>query len=113
MFLAQLTTNVLLFILGLVGIVMNRRNILIILMSVELVLLSLNLNFIIFSVYFDDLYGQLFSLFILTVAAAESAVRPRMLDRRWNWRGSDRLREPLIGKIHGWSSTDTCRGCIG
>ena len=64
MFLAQLTTNVLLFILGLVGIVMNRRNILIILMSVELVLLSLNLNFIIFSVYFDDLYGQLFSLFI-------------------------------------------------
>ena len=74
MFLAQLTTNILLFIIGLVGIVMNRRNILIILMCVELVLLSLNLNFIIFSVYFDDLYGQLFSLFILTVAAAESAV---------------------------------------
>ena len=74
MFLAQLTTNILLFIIGLVGIVLNRRNILIILMCVELVLLSLNLNFIIFSVYFDDLYGQLFSLFILTVAAAESAV---------------------------------------
>ncbi len=74
MFLAQLTTNILLFIIGLVGIVLNRRNILIILMCVELVLLSLNLNFIIFSVYFDDLYGQLFSLFILTVAAAESAI---------------------------------------
>ena len=65
MFLTQLTTNVLLFIIGIVGIVINRRNILIIIMCVELVLLSLNLNFIIFSVYFDDLYGQLFSLFIL------------------------------------------------
>ena len=43
-------------------------------MCIELMLLSLNLNFIVFSVYFDDLYGQLFSLFILTVAAAESAV---------------------------------------
>ena len=74
MFLTQLTTNVLLFIIGIVGIVINRRNILIIIMCVELVLLSLNLNFIIFSVYFDDLYGQLFSLFILTVAAAESAL---------------------------------------
>ena len=74
MFLTQLTTNVLLFIIGIVGIVINRRNILIIIMCVELVLLSLNLNFIIFSVYFDDLYGQLFSLFILTVAAAESAI---------------------------------------
>ena len=74
MFLTQLTTNVLLFIIGIVGIVMNRRNILIIIMCVELVLLSLNLNFIIFSVYFDDLYGQLFSLFILTVAAAEAAI---------------------------------------
>jgi len=63
MFLTQLTTNIFLFIIGLLGIVLNRRNILIILMCVELVLLSLNLNFIIFSVYFDDLYGQLFSLF--------------------------------------------------
>jgi NADH-quinone oxidoreductase subunit K len=57
-----------------IGIVFNRRSILIILMCIELMLLSLNLNFIVFSVYFDDLYGQLFSLFILTVAASESAV---------------------------------------
>lgn len=56
------------------GIVFNRRSILIILMCIELMLLSLNLNFIIFSIYFDDLFGQLFSLFILTVAASESAV---------------------------------------
>ena len=74
MFLRQLTINIFLYIIGMIGIVFNRRSILIILMCIELMLLSLNLNFIIFSVYFDDLYGQLFSLFILTVAASESAV---------------------------------------
>ncbi len=74
MFLRQLTANFFLFITSLIGIAINRRSILVILMCIELVLLSLNLNFILFSVYFDDLYGQLFSLFILTVAAGESAV---------------------------------------
>jgi NADH-quinone oxidoreductase subunit K len=74
MFLRQLTANIFLLFISSIGIAMNRRNILVILMCIELVLLSLNLNFIIFSVYFDDLYGQLFSLFILTVAAGESAV---------------------------------------
>lgn len=74
MFLQQLTFNFFLFITSLIGIAINRRSILIILMCIELVLLSLNLNFILFSVYFDDLYGQLFSFFILTVAAGESAV---------------------------------------
>jgi NADH-quinone oxidoreductase subunit K len=74
MFLTQLTINFFLYSIGLVGIVLNRRSILIVLMCVELMLLSLNLNFIVFSVYFDDLYGQLFSFFILTIAAAESAV---------------------------------------
>jgi NADH-quinone oxidoreductase subunit K len=74
MFLRQLTANFFLFITSLIGIAINRRSVLVILMCIELVLLSLNLNFIIFSVYFDDLYGQLFSLFILTVAAGESAV---------------------------------------
>ena len=88
MFLTQLTTNIILFIIGLVGIVLNRRNILITLMCVELVLLSLNLNFIIFSVYFDDVYGQLFSLFILTVAAAESAVGLAIIIVYYRIRGS-------------------------
>ena len=64
MFLQQLTANFFLFITSLIGIAINRRSILIILMCIELVLLSLNLNFILFSVYFDDLYGQLFSFFI-------------------------------------------------
>jgi NADH-quinone oxidoreductase subunit K len=74
MFLRQLTINLFLYAIGMIGIVFNRRSVLIILMCIELMLLSLNLNFILFSVYFDDLYGQLFSLFILTVAASESAV---------------------------------------
>jgi len=74
MFLTQLTVNVFIFIIGLFGIILNRRNILVVLVCLELVLLSLNLNFITFSVYLDDIYGQLFSLFILTVAAAESAI---------------------------------------
>ena len=74
MFLRQLTINIFLYVIGMLGIVFNRRSILIILMCIELMLLSLNLNFIVFSVYFDDLFGQLFALFILTVAASESAV---------------------------------------
>jgi NADH-quinone oxidoreductase subunit K len=88
MFLEQITSNIFLFIVGLFGIVFNRRNVLIILMCIELLLLSLNLNFIIFSVYFDDLYGQLFSLFILTVAAAESAVGLAIIIIYYRIRGS-------------------------
>jgi len=69
-----LITSILLFFLGLLGLIFNLKNILIILMSIELVLLAVNLNFVIFSVYLDDIFGQIFSLFILTVAAAESAI---------------------------------------
>nr|YP_010507949.1 NADH dehydrogenase subunit 4L [Phytophthora humicola]UXG56308.1 NADH dehydrogenase subunit 4L [Phytophthora humicola] len=63
-----------LFCLGLFGIILNRQNIIIILMSIELLLLSINLNFIYFAVLIDDIIGQVFSLLILTVAAAESAI---------------------------------------
>lgn len=63
-----------LFCLGLFGIILNRQNIIIILMSIELLLLSINLNFIYFSIIVDDIIGQVFSLLILTVAAAESAI---------------------------------------
>ena len=66
--------NFFLFCLGLFGIILNRQNIIIILMSIELVLLSINLNFLYFSVFLDDIVGQIFSLIILTVAAAESAI---------------------------------------
>lgn len=63
-----------LFCLGLFGIILNRQNIIIILMSIELLLLSINLNFIYFCIIIDDIIGQVFSLLILTVAAAESAI---------------------------------------
>lgn len=88
MFLIQLTTNFLLFIIGLTGMVINRRNILILIMCIEMMLLSLNLNFIVFSIYFDDLYGQIFSLFILTVAAAESAIGLAIIIIYYRLRGS-------------------------
>lgn len=64
----------LLFIVGIFGIFLSRRNILLVIMSLELLLLSINYNFVFFSQMLDDVMGQTFSLFILSVAAAESAV---------------------------------------
>jgi len=63
-----------LFLIGVLGLVLNRKNILITLMSIELMLLAINFNFVIFSVYLDDIAGYVFVLFILTIAAAESAI---------------------------------------
>jgi NADH-quinone oxidoreductase subunit K len=60
--------------LGLSGIFLNRKNIIVILMSIELMLLAINLNFIIFASYLNDRLGAIFALFVLTVAAAESAI---------------------------------------
>ena len=69
-----LLITILLFSIGSLGLILNRKNILIIIMSIELMLLSVNLNFIIFSIYLDDVLGQLFVIFILTIAATESAI---------------------------------------
>lgn len=63
-----------LFVIGVFGIFLNRKNIIVILMSVELMLLAVNINFVAFSAYLNDLHGQVFALFILTVAAAEAAI---------------------------------------
>ena len=63
-----------LFFIGLVGLFITRKNIIIILMCVELMLLGINMDFIVYSVYLDDFYGQIVALFVLTVAAAESAI---------------------------------------
>jgi NADH-quinone oxidoreductase subunit K len=63
-----------LFSISIAGIVINRKNVIILLMSIELMLLAVNLNFIAFSHYLDDLAGQVFVFFILTVAAAEAAI---------------------------------------
>ncbi|HEY4999836.1 MAG TPA: NADH-quinone oxidoreductase subunit NuoK [Usitatibacter sp.] len=64
----------LLFAIGVVGIFLNRKNLIILLMAIELMLLAVNMNFIAFSHYLGDLSGQVFVFFILTVAAAESAI---------------------------------------
>ncbi len=63
-----------LFTIGVLGIFLNRKNVIIILMSIELILLSVNINFVAFSSYLGDLKGQIFAMFILTVAAAEAAI---------------------------------------
>ncbi len=63
-----------LFTIGIFGIFLNRKNVIIILMSVELMLLAVNINFVAFSAYMNDMFGQIFTLFILTVAAAEAAI---------------------------------------
>jgi NADH-quinone oxidoreductase subunit K len=68
------TCSIFVFFAGVLGLSLNRHNLLIMLMSIELMLLSVNLNFIFFSVYYKDMVGQLFALYILTVAAAESAI---------------------------------------
>ena len=65
---------IILFLIGTLGLVLNRKNIIITIMSIELMLLSVNLNFIIFSIYLDDVTGYIFVLFILTIAATESAI---------------------------------------
>ncbi len=69
-----LLTSIFLFLVGLMGIFLIKKNIIIVLMSLELMLLSININFILFSVYLDNITGQLFALFVVTVAAAESAI---------------------------------------
>lgn len=98
MFILQLSTNFLLFLISLLGIVFNRQSILITLMCIELMLLSLNLNFIVFSVYLDDMYGQIFSIFILTVAAAESSIGLAIIIIYYRVRGSISLEQNAVLK---------------
>ena len=63
-----------LFVLGVLGIFLNRKNIIVILMAIELILLGVNLNLVAFSAFLNDLSGQIFAMFVLTVAAAEAAI---------------------------------------
>jgi NADH-quinone oxidoreductase subunit K len=93
MFVVQILTNILLFLTGIFGILLNRRNILVVLMCIELILLSVNLNFVVFSVYLDDFLGQIFSLFILTIAAAESAIGLGILILYYRMRGNISISE--------------------
>ena len=69
-----LTLAAIIFTIGIVGIFLNRKNLIVILMCIELLLLAVNINFVSFSIFLNDLNGQIFTLFILTVAAAEAAI---------------------------------------
>ena len=69
-----LVLGAILFTIGVLGIFLNKKNVIIILMSIELILLSININFVAFSSYLNDISGQVFSMFILTVAASEAAI---------------------------------------
>ncbi len=83
-----LVVAAILFTFGIAGIILNRKNIIVILMSVELILLSVNLNFVAFSAQLGDLTGQVFALFVLTVAAAEAAIGLAILVTFYRNRGS-------------------------
>ena len=83
-----LTVAAILFTLGVFGIFINRKNIIVILMSVELILLAVNLNLVAFSAHLNDLQGQVFALMILTVAAAEAAIGLAILVIFYRNRGS-------------------------
>jgi NADH-quinone oxidoreductase subunit K len=83
-----LTVAAIQFTLGVFGIFLNRKNIIIILMSIELMLLAINLNLVAFSAYLGDLAGQVFAMFVLTVAAAEAAIGLAILVVYFRNRGS-------------------------
>ena len=83
-----LAVSAMLFTIGMLGIFLNRKNVIIILMSIELILLSVNLNLVAFSQHLGDLMGQIFALFVLTVAAAEAAIGLAILVVFYRNRGS-------------------------
>jgi NADH-quinone oxidoreductase subunit K len=83
-----LTVAAILFTLGILGIFLNRKNVIIILMSIELMLLAVNINFVAFSAHLKDLGGQVFAMFVLTVAAAEAAIGLAILVVYFRNRGS-------------------------
>ena len=109
-----LAVSMTLFLLGIWGIFLNRKNIIIMLMSVELMLLAVNLSLLVFSVYLDDIVGQIFALLVLTVAAAESAIGLALLVVYYRVRGT--ISVEFINLMKGQKILEYCipllRGCI-
>ncbi|KQM64855.1 NADH-quinone oxidoreductase subunit K [Sphingomonas sp. Leaf17] len=83
-----LVVGAILFGLGVLGIVANRKNLIVILMAIELILLAVNINFVAFSAYLQDLVGQVFAMFVLTVAAGEAAIGLAILVIYFRGRGT-------------------------
>ena len=91
-----LTLGAVIFSLGTLGIFLNRKNVIVILMSIELILLAVNINLVSFSIYLSDITGQIFTMLILTVAAAEAAIGLAIILIYYRNRGSIRVED-----IHG------------
>jgi len=89
-----LTLAAIIFTIGVVGIFLNRKNVIIILMSIELILVAVNINLVSFSIYLQDLTGQVFAMFILTVAAAEASVGLAIIVAYYKNKGSIHV-EPI------------------
>ena len=85
--------SIVIFLLGVVGIFLNRKNVIVILMSVELILLSVNINLVAFSTYSNEIAGQIFTFFILTVAAAEAAIGLAIIVSYHRNKGSIRVQD--------------------
>ena len=83
-----LVVGAILFVLGVLGIFLNRKNIIVILMAVELILLAVNINLVAFSAFLDNLIGQVFAMLVLTVAAAEAAIGLAILTIYYRGRGT-------------------------
>ena len=94
-----LSLGAIIFFLGVIGIFLNRKNVIVILMSVELILLSVNINLISFSIFSGDLLGQIFTMLILTVAAAEAAIGLAIIVVYYRNSGTIRVEE--IDKLKG------------
>ena len=94
-----LTWGAIIFLIGIVGIFLNRKNVIVILMSIELILLAVNINLVSFSIFMNDISGQIFTLFILTVAAAEAAIGLAIIVVYYRNSGTIRVEE--IEKLKG------------
>ena len=94
-----LTLAAIIFTIGVVGIFLNRKNVIVILMSIELILLAVNINLVAFSIFINDLSRQIFTLFILTVAAAEAAIGLAIIVVYF--RNSDTIRVEEIKNLKG------------
>ena len=81
------------FVIGIIGIFLNRKNVIIILMSIELILLAVNINLVSFSIFQQDLTGQIFTMFVLTVAAAEAAIGLAIIVAYYRNKGSIRVED--------------------
>ena len=106
-----LVVSSILFVMGVLGIFLNRKNVIIILMAIELILLAVNINLVAFSVFLGDLTGQIFAMFVLTVAAGEAAIGLAILVIYFRGRGTIAVDD--VNRMKGFHSFNGDDGCSG